>query len=209
MWTKRFVRDHVRYVDELQCAAGRIVQALRKRARSRQPTTNPDGAFDTLHIRRGDFQYKKTRVDASDIYERSKDTLTEGSTVYIATDERDKSFFDAMKEHYDVAFLDDYLYLIPDLNTNYYGMVDQLIAAQGRYFFGCWFSTFTGYINRIRGYIAVKKSLEGSENGIIDSYYYAMAEHKNRMREYHPVKRAFYAREFPVSWRDIDKDVNQ
>jgi hypothetical protein len=25
------------------------------------------------------------------------------------------------------------------------GMVDVLVASRGRYFIGCWFSTFTGY----------------------------------------------------------------
>lgn len=26
LWTKRFVRDHLRYVDEIQCAAARVVR---------------------------------------------------------------------------------------------------------------------------------------------------------------------------------------
>jgi hypothetical protein len=33
-------------------------------------------------------------------------------------------------------------------------MIDQLVASKGRIFFGCFFSTFTGYINRIR-YVAL------------------------------------------------------
>jgi hypothetical protein len=78
----------------------------------------------------------------------SKSKLKEGDTVYIATDERDKSFFQPLKDHYDVVFLDDFHdELGHHVNTNYYGMIDQLVASRGRTFFGCWFSTFTGYIN--------------------------------------------------------------
>lgn len=204
LWTKRFVRDHVRYVDELQCAAARIVQAIRERARS---DSNPKGEFDAFHIRRGDFQYKKTRVSAEEIYDISKDILAEGSTVYIGTDERDKSFFAPLAKKYRLFFLDDFMDLIPGLNTNYYGMLDQLITTRSRYFWGCWFSTFTGYINRIRGYYSEKLKLPGHEEGVIESYYYALPEHKLKMREFYSVKKAFHAREFPASWRGIDKGV--
>ena len=123
LWTKRFVRDHVKYHDEIICTAGRIIQAVRDRARSRDPEGNPQGLFDSFHIRRGDFQYKKTRVDANVIYDISKNELKEGATIYIATDERDKSFFKPLSDHYDLVFLDDFSHLFSNLNTNYYGMV--------------------------------------------------------------------------------------
>jgi len=133
LWTKRFVRDHIRYVDEIMCAAARIVHAVRARARKNDSTrNNTKGEFDTFHVRRGDFQYKSTRIEASELYAKSRDQLVEGSTLYIATDERDKSFFTALKEHYDVTFLDDYMDLIKDVNPNYYGMLDQLVAYKGR-----------------------------------------------------------------------------
>ena len=125
LWMKRFIRDHVRYVDEIQCAAARVVEAVRKHVRDRQPN-NIHGDFDTFHIRRGDFQYKVTRLEADKIYEISKSKLIPGDTVYIATDERDKSFFDPLKEHYDVVFLDDFVEAMgKQVNTNYYGMIDQ------------------------------------------------------------------------------------
>jgi GDP-fucose protein O-fucosyltransferase len=56
VWTKRFVRDHLRYVDEIQCAAARVVHAMRKISKK----NGNGGVFDTFHIRRGDFQYKET-----------------------------------------------------------------------------------------------------------------------------------------------------
>jgi hypothetical protein len=108
LWMKRFMRDHIRYKDPIQCAAARIVQALRNEFM---------GDFDTFHIRRGDFQFKKTRIEATEIYNNVKDILPEGRPVYIATDERNKKFFDPLKEHYQIRFLDDYQHLLEGVNT--------------------------------------------------------------------------------------------
>ena len=55
-------------------AAARIVHAVRERSKER----GQEGIYDSFHIRRGDFQYKKTRVEASEIYEISKDEIPEG-----------------------------------------------------------------------------------------------------------------------------------
>lgn len=137
-----FMRDHMRYVDELQCAAARIVSAIREHARSKNPSGNPSGNFDTFHIRRGDFQYKNTRISADKIYENVKDILVEGATVYIATDEKSKSFFEPLKQHYDVLFMDDFMPQLKGVNKNQFGMIDQLVASRGRLFFGCWHSTY-------------------------------------------------------------------
>ena len=86
-------------------------------------------------------------------------------------------------------------------------MLDQLIASKGRTFYGTYYSTFTGYINRMRGYSSTKFHLEGGNNGTINSYYFIPEGRRNEMRNYKAVKGPFYAREFPTSWYDIDKDV--
>jgi hypothetical protein len=144
LWTKRFIRDNLRYKDEIQCAAARVVLAIRERARSRDPN-NVEGQYDAFHVRRGEFQYKKTRVSAKEIYETASDIIPDGTTVYIASDERNKDFFRDMAEHYDLIYLDDFQHLFDGINTNYYGMIDQLVAARSRNFFGCWFSTYVSY----------------------------------------------------------------
>lgn len=208
LWSKRFVRDHIRYIDDIVCAAARIVKAVRERARNRSPS-NVKGEYDSFHVRRGDFQYKKVKVGADVLYEQSKDQLQEGATLYIATDERDKEFFNLLKQKYDVTFLDDYMHLIQGVNPNYYGMLDQLVAYKGRVFFGTWFSTLSGYINRMRGYYSVKNHLDGYERGTLQSYYFVPSDKKLTMTKYMAVKKPLYMREFPVSWRDIDKSVNQ
>ena len=138
----------------------------------------------------------------------SKSKLNEGETIYIATDERDKSFFKPLMDHYDIVFLDDFHEELGHVNTNYYGMIDQVVASRGRTFFGCWFSTFTAYINRLRGYHADNHKDKGYEMGIINSWYYALKDRFDHMQRYYPVKQAFYAREFPTSWRLIDTGVD-
>ena len=205
LWTKRYVRDHLRYIDEIQCAAAKIVDAVRSRARE---NGDPDGIYDSMHVRRGDFQYKQTRISAEQIYENIRDVFVENSTVFIATDERDKAFFDPLRQHYKVLFLDEFLYLVPNLNKNYYGMLDQRIASRGRTFSGAYFSTFTGYINRMRGYHSQKDKLPGHETGKIRSYFYVEKQHMEEMSNYHSLKGPLWAREFPVSWRDIDRNLD-
>jgi hypothetical protein len=207
LWTKRFVRDHVRYVDEIQCAAARIVNAIRQRVLKR--TNGKSKEFDTMHVRRGDFQgqYKFTDATIVEIYEMTTQRIPDNMTVYIATDEEDKSFFNLLKEHYDVVFLDDFEDELGEINSNFYGMIDQLVASRGRVFFGCWPSTFTGYINRLRGYHADNDRSPGYEMGIIPSFYYTPKGNFLNMQTYFPVKKVFWTREFPTSWRLIDTGV--
>jgi len=201
LWSKRFVRDHLRYIDQIICAAARVVEAVRKRSKN--------GIFDSMHVRRGDFQYKKTRLEAKELIEKSKDKLEEGGLLFIATDERDKSFFAPFKEHYDVVFLDDFKDLLTGINTNFYGMLDQLVASKGRVFFGTWWSTLSGYVNRMRGYYIAKQKLDGYRDGTQESYYFFPDERFNQMKQYMPVKKPIYMREFPISWRDIDKGIDE
>lgn len=208
LWMKRFMRDHMRYMDEIQCAAARVVEKVRERSRQFNPDMN--GAFDTFHIRRGDFQFKTTRISADEILANSKEVLNLKKTIFIATDERDKKFFKPMTDLYDVVFLDDFMHVLAGVNTNYFGMIDQLVAAKGDIFVGCWFSTFTGFINRMRGYYSTKYKLPGYENGTLPTtYYYATLNKKYQMHDYRPLGGGFFNREYPTSWRQIDAGVGQ
>ena len=197
LWTKRFVRDHLRYRDEIQCAAARVVQAVRNKARE---NGNPDGEFDTFHVRRGDFKdaYEMSMMEADEIIENTANVLEENSTIFIATDERDKSFFDPFRKLYNIYFLDDFMHLVPDISTAHYGLLDQRVASRGETFIGTYHSTFTGYINRMRGYHSQKDKLTGYQKGIISSYYYAPHHNKRDMRHYSPIVGPVWAREFPL-----------
>ncbi|CAB9523678.1 GDP-fucose protein O-fucosyltransferase [Seminavis robusta] len=203
-WTKRFVRDHLRYVDQIQCAAARWIDFLHMKARQ---FGEPNGNFYTMHIRRGDFQYKDTRIEADVIFESIRDVIPVNATLYIATDEKDRSFFKIFHKNYRVYFLDSNPPLAEGLNTNFYGMLDQLIASKGHVFAGTYYSTFTGYINRMRGYRSQTDKLTGYQRGEIDSYYYVPMNAKFAVKEYRPPHPPYWAREFPIGWREIDKSL--
>jgi len=242
LWTKRFVRDHLRYVDEIQCAAARVVAAVREKARQHG---NSEGLFDTFHIRRGDLQYKDCFIEADEILENVQDKLEEKSTIFIATDERNMTYFDPLRKHYHIYFLDDFMDEVGDINKNFYGMLDQRIASRGRNFFGvslsylaafcCWsvvcswhkhhtlttalflpssschrqtyYSTFTGFITRMRGYHAQLESEDYVRTGDTPSYYFVPKQFLNVVHHYKAIHGPFWAREFPVSWRDIDRPM--
>ncbi|KAL7578080.1 hypothetical protein ACA910_015013 [Epithemia clementina (nom. ined.)] len=221
LWMKRLVRDHLRYNDDIQCAAARVVQALRHQVRTVHGRA--DGRFQSMHVRRGDFQYKVTRVSAEELYQQTQGRFQEGDVVFVATDQRDKSFFAPLEDHYRLYYLDDFIVndgsrrrttwnvtsvIGPELNSNFYGMIDQLVASRGHLFMGCWFSTFTGYINRLRGYHSQITREPGYEEGqLLTSFYYAPADRFHHMGTYYPIKQSFYAREFPTAWTLIDQDV--
>ncbi|GKY97827.1 hypothetical protein MPSEU_000740800 [Mayamaea pseudoterrestris] len=212
LWTKRFVRDHLRYLDEIQCASARVIEAVRQIART--VSKSNDGSYDSFHIRRGDFQYKEMHMSADEIYvNNSAKLLKEGRTVFVATDEKSTDYFKPLAQHYHLLFLNDFKQELGDLNPNYYGMVDQLVASRGQTFIGAYFSTFTGYINRMRGYHVQRKKAIGYEHGLLDSFYYTpdsdrwLKMKRNVMRSYHAIRQGFWTQEFPVAWRDIDFDV--
>jgi hypothetical protein len=134
LWVKRFVRDHLRYIDEIQCAAARVVQALRERARHHRGENATNSGFDSFHIRRGDFQaqYKTAEMSAKVMYEQnSRRFLAEQRTVFVATDEKDDAFFGPLREHYHLYMLKDFKDLVSSVNPNYYGMVRLYVILQG------------------------------------------------------------------------------
>ena len=163
-----------------------------------------------MHIRRNDFssQYAHIVVDSKQLYESST-RLKPNSTIFIATDENNRDFFAPFKENYNVLFLSDFQHLVKDINTNYFGFIDQLVASRGNIFYGTYLSTFSSYINRMRGYYSVRDRLQGHENGELQSFYFNPPQFQNQMTRYHPIMQPFWAKEFPVSWRDIDKGIDE
>jgi hypothetical protein len=118
--------------------------------------------------------------------------------MYIATDERNKTFFDDLAKHYDLRFLDDYWQLanLAALDPNYMGMIDTIVSSRARVFVGTWFSTFTGYINRMRGYHGM--TMRNSWYGTLDRKY--------RMQNFSIPTGNYIGRDWPVGWVGIDGD---
>jgi hypothetical protein len=82
-------------------------------------------SYISHQVRRGDFQYKLTKVSAEHILKMIQRQFPHNATVFIATDERLKqAYFKPLMDYYDVVFLDDFKSeLGSDVNTNFYGMV--------------------------------------------------------------------------------------
>lgn len=215
----RFMRDQLRYKDEVQCAAARVIEALHQEQRQQQSLAQKASGriegFYSMHVRRGDFTkaYPSAAVNVKVMYDQNiRLSFEENRTIYIATDEKDTTFFDPLRQHYRIRSLNDYTHLLEGLNSEHFGMIDQLVAAAGTRFFGTYYSTFSGYIQRLRGYYSQRDHSEGWLNGTLDSYYLSDKPKPGRIREimhrqYVSVTPGYWEQEFPVAWRDIDHNV--
>lgn len=185
---KRFVRDTVHYIDTIFCKAALIVNALLVEGR---------GNYSAFHIRRGEFQYKEVKIPAEEMMANVGHLLPENELLFIATDEKNKTFFLPFRQRFPkLRFLDDYMDLadLRHINPNFLGMIDQVVCTGGRFFVGTWFSTFSGYITRMRGYLGRDDS----------SVWYGDKKHRDRFHVTETPKFPFYMREWNLSWAEID-----
>ena len=109
------------------------------------------GDYDAVHIRRGDFKYTQTQW-TEDLY-KNLEALLDGSVrksvpLYIATDEPDLSMFDFLKEKYNTIFLKD----LTQSSKSHELVLDTIICANAKNFYGSRMSTYSDYINIVRGY---------------------------------------------------------
>lgn len=138
----------------------------------------PDN-FRAMHVRRGDLQYAEAKAGAEVIYENVKALFDEGDTVYIATDEHDRSFFDGLSKHYNLVFFNDFPEVkrlaeslpraaVEDWQAQHRregdsyhqmfwapdisGMVEAIITSTATTFVGTWLSTFSSLIFVLRGF---------------------------------------------------------
>lgn len=153
-YVRSFIRNHIKYNDEIFNKAEKVIEELDKNHND----------WCSVHLRRGDFQYKDTRITIDELLESLQKKIPHGKHLYIATDESDKSFFDLLHNYYSINFFDDFDLDIK--NKNHIGMIEQIIASKGRIFYGTYLSTFTHYIKRMRGY-----------QGLGDSWYTNLAHH--------------------------------
>ena len=194
---KRIVRDGVRHADATRCAASAVIAQLRAEAKG--------GSYSAFHIRRGDFQFELARIPIKTILATTRQFLRPGELLYIATDEKDKSVFQPFTDAgFRVRFLGDFLNkpngrkrtpLLDELNPNLIGMVEQQVAARGRVFVGTWWSTFSGYIIRLRGYVAP---------ALAKRSWYFLKDYRDEMQRYQEPEGPGWWREWPMAWEKID-----
>ena len=84
-------------------------------------------------------------------------------------------------------------------------LVEQIVASRAKVFVGTYYSTFSAYISRLRGYYSVKEKQEGFMTGSLPNTYFLPSEYKREMSLYQAVHEPLFARAFQVAWRDIDR----
>ncbi|CAM9355148.1 unnamed protein product [Ascophyllum nodosum] len=187
---KRLMRDLLHYPEEVYCKASQVIALIRQE--------DPSGSFSSFHVRRNDFvgAYKAVNIEPAELMKISLDHVEDNEVVYIATDEKDKELFKPFRERYRVRFLSDYFEraAVGEMNQNYVGMLEQIIASHGRTFTGCWFSTFTAYILRLRGHLQKPRGSNWSYYPPKKTYHHA----------FHLPENPLWASEWPFGWEDLD-----
>jgi hypothetical protein len=108
-------------------------------------------------------------------------------------------FFDNFAAKHELRFLDDYVDManLSSLATEHLGMIDVIVASRGRAFAGTFYSTFSGYITRLRGYYGMSKY----------STFYSWNPKKYEMQNgdfFAPSNE--FNREYAIGWIAIDGD---
>jgi hypothetical protein len=106
-------------------------------------------------VRRGDFLSQRPDQDLT--VERIATSLARAGArsgrLYIASDEADRGFFEWLRPHYEIFFVDQFregpLYEMPD---EHIACVEQVVCSHADVFIGTRLSTFSSYITRLRGY---------------------------------------------------------
>ena len=155
----RWITQFVRFAPDI---TNRVMAVLKKLGHP----------YNTAHIRRTDhpssfgirqdFWLKQLQI-------RSALNLTK--TLYIATDERDRTWFRPFRDAgYNLYFADDFaeqlgLTTIPTtMVQDVLGLCEQLICAHADHFVGSYYSTFTMHIKRLR------RQLSRNRGMLIDAY---------------------------------------
>jgi hypothetical protein len=74
---------------------------------------------------RGEFQYKEVKIPAANMLANVGQFIPKGQLLFIATDERNKSFFDAFHSRFPrIKYLDDFMDYaeLRTINPNFLGM---------------------------------------------------------------------------------------
>ena len=209
-----------------RCAAGQVVAWLRAAY---------GGDFAAVHARRNEFQFVETSKNLGAAHLR--DVVLRGAapnqTVYVASDEKDLTFFDAIRAAGRPVVLlaellgrarnrsssasdgeekeggttrpdgarwppDAVLDALLDLNGNELSFVDALVASQGTTFTGSWFSTYSSFIHRVRGFAGFPDNAS----------FFTAPDRWAAFQGYEPFRSPLYMREWPDAWRGIDGDAD-
>eukprot|EP01065_Artemidia_motanka_P006022 TRINITY_DN12927_c0_g2_i1.p1 TRINITY_DN12927_c0_g2~~TRINITY_DN12927_c0_g2_i1.p1 ORF type:complete len:423 (+),score=131.93 TRINITY_DN12927_c0_g2_i1:767-2035(+) len=184
---KRWVRDNLRYKDSILCKAAHIAGLLREEG---------GGTFHAMHVRHGEYQQKQAIFPASAVIKQIEGILKPGDLIYVATDEKNKEWFDPLRQQgYRLRFYGDFVEAagLADVSPSHVGMVETMVAVAADRFIGTYWSTFTGYITRLRMYAGRRQT------------FYFMKEYQKKLWEDSaPTPPVGWWQEWPEAWIDID-----
>jgi hypothetical protein len=158
---RALVRDAVRYRPEILRLAERAI---------RMPPL-AGARFSAMHVRRGEFQYRNTRISTGEILRHTENLVPAGQTLYLATDETDPAFLDPFRERFElVRFGDLAAEVTGGTPAHWTGIVETLVcAAAPERFIGTRLSTFSARIATLRGHLSMAG---GRQAGIDTALYY-------------------------------------
>lgn len=160
---KQYVCKHIHYKENIFSQAYNIIEYL----------NNTYSQYYSMHLRRNDFAYKDLFISANEILNNIKNFVPQGSCLYISTDIQDKNELGELNSYYKVIILGDVQNLLDKyINTDLYGMIEQIVCTRSMMFIGTKHSTFSTYIYRLRGYmkdIQDKSYIINTSNEIIEN----------------------------------------
>jgi hypothetical protein len=148
------LKNYLHYTKDIVYAASQMIGDLNEKSN--------DSSYVALHIRRGDFQYKQTRIEIDKLLSNIRPLLGKPNRLlYIATDEKNQTVFEPLRKEFQVVFLTDYHVMLKEESKTpqrLWGMVEQLVCVGAQTFIGTELSTFSAYITRMRAYAASELS---------------------------------------------------
>jgi hypothetical protein len=158
---RRLLRDAIRYRPEIIKLAEAAINSLVLAGKT----------YSAMHVRRGDFQYEKTQIEAEQIVENTQAWLRPRQPLYVATDEKDAAFLGVLRERYKViTFHDLPREIVANVPHHWCGIVETLIcAAAPGLFIGTRLSTFSARIAILRGHLSCTR---GGDCESIDARLY-------------------------------------
>ena len=177
---KRVIRDSFRYTDQLVEMAEALIARL---------MAVGGGVYYAVHVRKGDFLMQQKEATEKTLVHALLLKIPAEATLYVATDDPGEWLQD-LREHFTVltySNVSDVLSPLP--HEKFVGPIEQLVASRANTFYGTWWSTFSGYIMRIRGHV-----------GLESSSYYTLKEFRDEMTEHRTCENRGWWREWPEMW---------
>ena len=177
---KRIIRDSFRYTDQLVKLSETLIAKL---------MSVGGGVYYAVHVRKGDFLAQQKEATEKTLVHALLLKIPALATLYVATDDPG-DWLEDLREHFTVLTYDNISDVLSPLpSAKFVGPIEQLVASRANTFFGTWWSTFSGYIMRIRGH-----------EGLESTSYYTLKEYRDEMTEHRTCEKRGWWREWPEMW---------